>query len=144
MSFLDCRWTKRSWVAGPCCLCPATKRKLSLEFWCPLLTKWMEQVRVPTALNQKAKFLWKLFLLLPFRGRSCRGNNPYRDDAGRHSCRRPPWRPKISASEGENGPASLLRPQDASRLWRLCGQELWDGYACLPEDRPAKFLQLCQ
>lgn len=136
MSCLDCRLTKRSWLGGLYCLYPATKRKWSLEFWCPLLTKWTEQVRMPTAWKQKPKFLWKLFLLLPFRWRSGRGNNPYRDDAGRHSGRRPPRRPQISASEGENGAASLLRPQDASGLWRLCGHELWDRYACLPLDRP--------
>lgn len=145
MSCLDCRWTKRSWLAGLYCLYPATKRKWSLEFWSLLLTKWMERVRMGTAWKQKTKFPWKFFLSLAFRRRSGRGNHPYRDDAGRHGGRRPPWRPQVSASEGEDGAASLLRPQDAGRLWRLCGRELWDGYACVPGDRPpAKNLQLCQ
>lgn len=55
MSCLVCRWTKRSWLAGLCCLYPVTKRKWSLEFWCPLLTKLMEQVGMARSYNLHKK-----------------------------------------------------------------------------------------
>lgn len=72
--------------------------------------------------------------MLLFRRGSDRGNNPYWDDARRHCCRCPPCWLQISASEGKNGAAPFLWPQDANCLWWLCGHELWNRLAHLQEE----------
>lgn len=72
--------------------------------------------------------------MLLFRWGSDCGNNPYWDDARRHCCRCPPCWLQISASKGKNGAAPFLWPQDASRLWWLCGHELWNRLAHLQEE----------
>lgn len=59
------------------------------------------------------------------RGSGC-GNNTYWDYAGRLCCSCPPCWLQISASEGKNGAAPLLWPQDADCLRWLCGHELWN------------------